>query len=187
MYKEPQCIIKSERENSSNRDPTFNTSFRRIQSRLTEWIKNILENLEHCRDLSQDEKTRLLSLTNKAKALIRQINIKRHTLAKCNWLKFGDVKSKLFHNTIAIRKRTNLVTKLEKDNKNTLTNITKMIRAFKDHYVGSDPKLDARAKRIISSKLDKAEHSTLCQAFTLEEITRVIKELKNGKSPGQMA
>lgn len=94
-------------------DPTFEIKLNNIKYKLIDWNEKHLSKLEAIveetqdeikslqviesnRGLMNEEELKMLSLTNKSKALAREINIKWHTLAKCNWIKLGKTNNKFY-------------------------------------------------------------------------------------------
>lgn len=119
----------------------------------------------------------MLSLTNKANVLAKHINIKWHTLAKCNWIRHEGANNKFYPHWVTFR--MNYIKQLKLPNDIDVHNLTLIKEAFQTHYNNLwsegiiDPILSNENKEIIANynlKLEENKWQELCNPFTVKEI-----------------
>lgn len=207
-YQESKNIIHKEWTNQNIFDPTFEIRLRNIRHKLTAWNKQNfskpermlnetheelkeLQMIESFRTLSKDEELRMLCLSNKAKALARQINIKWHTLAKCNWIKLGEANNKFYHNWVTIRQRVNFIGHLYLLDGSLISDSNRIRAAFVDHYKNLweennvEPLINDSKRKLLYDLLGSLVEGSceeIRQPFSVKELNAVISDLKLGKS-----
>ncbi|WOL08081.1 hypothetical protein Cni_G16833 [Canna indica] len=173
---------------------------------LHDWNRNVVGNLE--RNLEEtDKKLKILELKeengviteeeqvfmrilgNKMTALNRQIKIKWWSKAKKNWIEEGDRNTKYFHNSVRIRRKKNIVEKLEIEGE-WVTEGRLMVKPMANWYrtlwmLEDDIEMDIKQMAdSVKRKISEEERKELINNFSGKEVWEVANGLGRGKSPG---
>lgn len=107
--------------------------------------------------------------------------------AKLNWLREGDVNSKVFHRAINRRRNSNGITGLEVEGE-WVEEPNRVKEAIMDHFRGHfQKKLASRVEMprfLIDNRLEESEREVLIMEFTEEEIKAAVWDCDGSKSPG---
>lgn len=137
-----------------------------------------LSEADACR--RNEKSAQLLLLLNNRKSLLAQ-------KAKFQWLKEGDVNSKLFHRSIKARRNSNGIAGLEVNGVWTEDPAQVKI-AISDHFRNHfQQQLHSRIElphNFVEARLDEADGVLLTKSFTEEEIRLAMWECEGSKSPG---
>ena len=115
--------------------------------------------------------------------------------SKADWAEFGEKNTKYFLNLEKRNYRNKCITKLIKEDKNTIEESDEILKYEEEYYkiLYSQPVNNEEKHRIDimsefldveTPKINEADMELCEQDINLEEIGYALKELKNGKSPG---
>lgn len=149
-------------------------------------VLSLLSIMEEFRDLSLPEWNFKNLLEQKLQSLLRQQKAYWKQRAQIKWVTLADASTKFFHAHATIRYRNNLITTLEDDLGNIVSDHQQKEKliwdSFKDRlgvsgFTGTQFDLSS----LLHSSNDL---SSLCSPFTTQEIDQVVKALPSDKTPG---
>jgi len=149
-------------------------------------VLNMLETLEHYRDLSVAEWNFRNLVSEKLVVLLKQQKTYWKQRGKIRWVKEGDASTRFFHNHATIRHRKNNITCLKDSSGNARHSHEAKAEilwvAFKER-VGKSEFTQILYNLDQMLQPDDSLHS-LETPFTREEVENVVNNLPNNKSPG---
>ena len=158
----------------------------KLENKLIEDIK-ILEANDNMinSDILEDKKLELLE--------IRKIKLKgQHIRSRAQWIEDGEKPTKYFCNMESRNYHSKLITKLETDQGNIITDQKDILKETKNFYKKLYSKKPRPQLNNIFEKLDTLQFNTLSDSeaaeiegkITYDEALQFLKKMKNDKSPG---
>jgi len=108
--------------------------------------------------------------------------------AKANFLRYGDSNTRWFHARASMRKKTNTISKLERED-GTMTDdsqeIAHIIMAYYEQLFSSSGVRDLeQVLQVVPVKVTQAMNEVLCAPYSEDEIFKALKAMHPNKAPG---
>ncbi|WOK94372.1 hypothetical protein Cni_G03074 [Canna indica] len=149
----------------------------------------VLEMINEKGQCSDTDLLKLISLTNKANALNRQIHLKWWSKVREKWIDQNDKNIKYFHSLVKFKRRANTIHEIRVGSE-TLTEPKRIANAFAVWYkdLWNDNNIQNEECQNIENlnwkKIPTRRHEALVKEFSLEEIWQAISKMGRGKAPG---
>lgn len=136
------------------------------------------------------DSTKMRSLHNKYRALLRQNHRRWAQRNRLNWIDGGDLNSSFFHRSVRLRRHHNFISFIKDSDVNTFSKRLQIENTFVDHFSSLWRNNDQRNfDHILNTLLNDhhllstAQRDSLTKLVTKEEIHRTLLSLLKGKSP----